>query len=208
MRNTRPLILILLAIAAAGCRKKSPSREIPMIPSHEDALPASASVAGAGENVIVAGISFETPKSWRRQAPSSPMRAAEFAVPGGDGAREGLLSVYYFGRQSGGSVTDNVERWKGQFMGANGAPSPGSVRNVRENGLAISIVTTEGTYSSGMAMGTPSAPEPDSALWGAIIEGPQGNVFLKITGPKKTLEGASRELEKLLATIRPAGVSM
>lgn len=201
-------VLALLLLAAVSCKKKEPARQITLIPSHEEPAGASAEAAGSGENVIVAGVFFETPKTWRRQAPSSPMRAAEFAIPGSDGAKEALLSVYYFGRQSGGSVADNIERWKGQFLGANGAPPPGSVRTARENGLAISIVTTEGTYSAGMAMGAPSTPEPDSALWGAIIEGPQGNVFLKITGPKKSIERASPDFERLLATIRPAGVSM
>ncbi len=207
MSNYRRIIPLLL-VAAASCKEREPAPQITLIPSHDEPVATPVAAAGSGESVVVAGVSFETPRAWRRQSPSSPMRAAEFAIPGSDGAREGVLSVYYFGRQSGGSVADNIERWKGQFLGANGAPPPGKVRNVRENGLAISIVTTEGTYSSGMAMGSPSAPEPDSALWGVIIEGPQGNVFLKITGPKKTIEKESTDFDKLLTTIRPAGVSM
>ena len=200
--------LPLLLMAAVSCRKNEPSAQITLIPSHDEPAGAAPAATGAGENVLVAGISFETPKAWRRQAPSSPMRAAEFAIPGAGDSKDGLLSVYYFGRSSGGSVADNIERWKGQFQDPTGATPAGAVRNVHENGLAISVVTTEGAYSSGTAMGAPSAPEPDSALWGAIIEGPQGNVFLKITGPKKTIERSTPDFEKLLSTIRPAGVSM
>jgi hypothetical protein len=39
------------------------------------------------------------------------------------------------------------------------------------------------------------------ALLGAIAEGPTGNVFLKLTGPRKTVRAAAPKFEALLRTL-------
>jgi hypothetical protein len=136
------------------------------------------------------------------------MRAAQFAIPGSAGRNaDGLFVVYFFGGGQGGSVDDNIERWKGQFQEPSGAASKARVHTEKRNGLSVTVVTTRGTYASGMPMGPPT-PEPDSALWGAIVEGPQGNVFLKATGPRATIEGAQAQFDAVLASLRPAAATM
>ena len=47
------------------------------------------------------------------------------------------------------------------------------------------------------------APKPGWALLGAIIEGPAGRVFFKLTGPQKTVDGSAREFDDMLKTIKP-----
>jgi hypothetical protein len=39
------------------------------------------------------------------------------------------------------------------------------------------------------------------ALLGAIIEGPNGGVFFKLTGPVKTLASAERDFDAMLASL-------
>ena len=206
----RPLALagLLLLAAAASCRKKEPAPQILMISSHGE-MPAAgpAAIQSASGGVVVAGVSFSPPREWRQESPSSPMRAAQFVIPGGKNEKEGLFVVYFFGAGQGGSVADNVARWEGQFTDAAGKPSEGEVRAERKNGLSVTIVSAQGTYASGMPM-SPSAPEPNSELWGAIVEGPQGNVFFKATGPKATIEGARSQFAALLESLRAASATM
>ncbi len=192
--------LIGLLAAAGACRRARPDGEIPMAPSHaEEAVPAAAPIAAvpASGPVRVAGITFNPPGSWRREAPDSSMRVAQFAIPGAPGEKDGAVAVYYFGSGQGGGIADNAKRWQGQFTDA----APGSVTSLERNGLKITVVTTDGTYSSGMPMG-PSTPEPGFALWGAIIEAPQGNVFVKATGPKAVIERSRPDFEALLASLQ------
>ncbi len=53
-------------------------------------------------------------------------------------------------------------------------------------------------------MGRPMAGEEtvksDFRLLGAIVEGPNGNVFLKFAGPSKTIAANQQKFEQLLAS--------
>jgi hypothetical protein len=47
-----------------------------------------------------------------------------------------------------------------------------------------------------------SGLEHDWALLGAIVDGPNGRVFFKLTGPRKTVDGSRREFENMLGTLK------
>lgn len=196
------------AAALVSCRKKEAASGIPMAPSHagESGTETAAAPSAAGPLVQVAGISFSAPPTWRREPPSSSMRAAQFAIPGAGNEKDGSVAVYYFGTGQGGGVDENVARWQGQFSDPSGtAPAP-AVTHGEYHGLKVTIVTVKGTYASGMPMG-PSTPEPGFALWGAIIENPQGSVFVKATGPSALIAREQPRFDALLASLR-ASTSM
>jgi hypothetical protein len=209
MRPKNEWIIALAAAAAlASCRKKEAAPEIMMAPSHAGdsaagTSPAPAAVTSDGALVQVAGISFAAPPSWRRETPSSSMRAAQFAIPGTANERDGSVVVYYFGTGQGGGVDENVARWQGQFSDPSGSPPAPAVTHGEFHGLKATIVTVKGTYASGMPMG-PSTPEPGFALWGAIIENPQGSVFVKATGPAALITREQPRFDALLASLRPS----
>ena len=50
--------------------------------------------------------------------------------------------------------------------------------------------------------GTPQASQPDHELLGAIVEGPAGSVFFKLTGPAATVNAATAGFERMLASLR------
>jgi hypothetical protein len=210
VKSSRGFLLVAAVVASFSCRKKQPAPDILMIPSHPETSPAgesSAAAVGPEGSVEVAGVSFSVPAEWRRESPSSPMRAAQFAIPGTGNEKDAQFVVYFFGSGQGGGVAENIERWKGQFLDASGKPAAGNVSSGRRNGMAVAIVTAQGTYSSGLPMG-PSSPEPNSELWGAIVEGPQGNVFFKATGPKGTVERSKAGFETVLASLQNASTRM
>ena len=206
-RRRRWLVLVFGA-AVVSCRKNEPASEIVMVPSHaEDSTaaaapaPPSATAPAEGGLVQVAGVTFTAPPTWHREAPSSSMRAAQFAIPSAGNDKDGSVVVYYFGTGQGGGVDENVKRWQAQFTGPSGPPARSAVFNRVSHGVKVTIVTASGTYASGMPMG-PSTPEPGYSLWGAIIEGPQGEVFVKATGPSALIAREQSDFDALLASLR------
>jgi len=148
----------------------------------------------------VAGLHWTAPPGWKNQG-STSMRAATYVVPPAAGDRaNGECVVYFFGEGQGGSVDANVERWKGQFKTADGKPAPAKIAKRASHGLTITTIDSSGEYSG---MGGPmggGAVASNYRLLGAIIEGPRGIVFVKFTGPMKTIAANEKNFEQLIAS--------
>jgi len=164
----------------------------------------SASTGTAGETTV-AGIAFTPPDSWQSLG-ASGMRQAQYRlapVAGDEQAAE--VNVFYFGPQSGGGTDANLQRWIGQ-MSLPGGGDPASAAERDEfsvDGMTVHTVALDGTYQGGMGgpMSGDAEPEPGSRLVGAVVEGPQGSVFFKLTGPEATAKAME---DDLLAMIRAA----
>lgn len=123
------------------------------------------------------------------------MRAATYKIPPAKGdTEEAECAVFYFGAGQGGSIDDNVKRWVGQFEGA-AMPTP---KQEKMAGLTVHLIELAGTYTgSGGPMG-PKTNKANYKLLGAIVEGPNGAIFFKLTGPAKTVDGAKPDFMKML----------
>ncbi len=135
------------------------------------------------------------------------MRLATYTVPHAAGdADNAECGVFYFGAGQGGSVQANMDRWIGQFVQADGKPSKSAakVENRTVHGLKVTTVDVSGAYT-GMAgpQAAPGAPKQGYRLLGAVVEGPQGSVFFKFTGPAKTVAQNKAAFDKLLASLSP-----
>ena len=148
-----------------------------------------------------AGIKWTVPSNWKAEA-QRPMRLATYTIPAAAGdADSGECGVYYFGQGQGGSVQANMDRWISQFQSKE-APKRGE-RTV--HGMKVTTLDVTGAYSG---MGGPMAksaaqPKSNYRLLGAIVEGPQGSVFFKFTGPAKTVAQSQATFDKLLASLGP-----
>ena len=49
----------------------------------------------------------------------------------------------------------------------------------------------------------PAKAVPGYRLLGAIVEAPGGNVFVKFTGPLKTVEANRQKFDQLIASFQP-----
>ncbi|HEX4621213.1 MAG TPA: hypothetical protein VH208_06570 [Myxococcaceae bacterium] len=59
-----------------------------------------------------------------------------------------------------------------------------------------------GTYTgAGGPMAQMPVKKPGFKLLGAIVDGPQGPVFFKLTGLVKTVDGARADFDKMLKSI-------
>jgi hypothetical protein len=152
-----------------------------------------------------AGIRWTTPATWKSQE-QRPMRLATYTVPPAQGDQEGgECGVYYFGSGQGGSVQANMDRWIGQFQQPDGKTAKATVKNgTAGGGLKLTTVDVSGAYTG---MGGPRAPQgppkPGYRLLGAIVEGPQGSIFFKFTGPAKTVAQNQSAFLKMLDSIKP-----
>ena len=173
-------------------------------------LPLSAAAIGVMLGAAVAlaesaaGVAWTAPASWTRQAPR-PMRAATYTLAPEFGEKSGgECGVYFFGTGQGGSVEDNIARWKGQFTVAGGAPAPAKIGKRTVHGLAMTTIDASGDYSG---LGGPFSDSASKVggyrLLGAIVSAPGGNVFIKCTGPLKTMSANQAKFEQLLASFQP-----
>jgi hypothetical protein len=150
-----------------------------------------------------AGLRWTAPAGWKTQG-AQPMRVATYTVAPANGDRTGgECAVYFFGAGQGGSVEANVERWKGQFRGPGGKPAVAQVVKRKIRGLTITTIDTSGEYSGmGGPLGGSEQIVPGYRLLGAIVEGPDGNIFVKFTGPAKTMAANRPKFEQLLASFQ------
>src|SRR5262245_24049986 len=100
-------ISIPLRIAAATAAAAA------MIAATATAAGIATAAPAAGTPAELGGLKAEAPAAWKEPPASSPMRVKQFTVPGKGGDAE--LVIFYFGQGQGGSVEDNLARWKKQF---------------------------------------------------------------------------------------------
>ncbi|WNG51324.1 hypothetical protein F0U60_49735 [Archangium minus] len=188
---------VMTMMAAVGMAQAQTQQTNPHAPPAAQQAPQGAAEAG--------GLTWTAPTGWESQG-SRPMRVATYRIAPAKGDSEGAeLAVFYFGAGQGGAVDANVKRWLGQFQKADGTPvTEKDARTKKEtvNGLAVTTVDVKGTYTGGGPMMGPSTPKPGSRLLGAIVEGPEGPVFFKLTGPERTVASAEKNFRKLLESMK------
>lgn len=177
--------VLFAALVLSGCLKK---QETPSKP------PADLTK----EEAPVAGIFWSYPSNWNRSH-DMPMRVATYVVPSGlEDVDPGECGVFHFGRDQGGSVDANIQRWGAQFEGASEA-----IKNTTiVNGMEVTFARISGTYLS------PAGPEmqsqgkkPGYKLLGAIVNAPGGMIFFKFTAPASIIERDEQKFVAMLGSI-------
>lgn len=151
-----------------------------------------------------AGLSWTAPTGWTAQG-ERPMRAATYTIPASKGDKEPAeLAVFFFGQGQGGPADANVKRWIDQFRKADGssAESAAVVKKDTLAGLPATTLDVKGTYVGGGPQMGGGAPKAGYRLLGAIVEGPGGNLYFKLTGPEKTVTEAAAPFRKMLEGIK------
>lgn len=151
-----------------------------------------------------AGLRWMPPSTWTAEAGNRPLRVATYAIPAAAGDSEpGECVANYFGQGQGGSVEANIERWTSQFKDASGQPVKNAdVKHKTVHGLAVTTIDASGTYAGmGGPMAKTKSSKPGYRLLGAIVEGPQGSVFFKFTGPAKTIAANQKAFDQMIASV-------
>ena len=137
-------------------------------------------------------LALKAPDAWTSERPSSSMRVAQYQLPAAEGDAEAAsLVVYYFGPGQGGSTNANIERWIGQMQqpGGQSSKDKATTENTTVNGLKVTLLDVSGTYTGGDMGGAGSAgSKPDYRMRAAVIDTPRGAYFIKLVGPKRTVD--------------------
>jgi len=183
----RPFALVLvLPLLATACGKDKPEDRGIVKPVPSQTASQSAPESGMGTPQPAGHLAFQLPSAWKQEPPENNMRLSQASISGPGG--EAQFAVFYFGPGQGGGVEANIQRWLGQVQVAPGAKP---VRDTFQVGdLTVHTVQANGTLTpSPMSMqGGSQAPQEGSMLLGAVVEGPGGPWFFKLTGPEQTVE--------------------
>lgn len=153
-------------------------------------------VAGDHTRLQIAGLAWSIPPGWLQQQPTSQMREAEYRIDTPAGTVE--VVFFYFGDGGrGGSVDDNIDRWANMVRDDFGNPYHPRPMRRTVSGVPVTKVKMEGAYMDGMP-GGPQTPRHDYGFLGAIAEGPQGNVFIRLTGPRQAVNAVEDQWSRMV----------
>lgn len=139
-------------------------------------------------------LAMNVPESWVRAEPRNAMRLAEFRLPSEGGEIELLVFRFPGGA---GSAQSNLDRWRGQFEGAQDVPATRSTQGP----LTITQIDLSGT----LVIRMPNAQiqrEPDQRLLAAVVEGSGTPFYFKLMGPSAAVTSWAGAYANALSTLR------
>jgi hypothetical protein len=172
-----PLLALLIAVALGGV---------------------GASSAWSADEFSVGGLAFTAPAGWRRVPPPSPMRKAMFRVENPSGGSDGAVTFYHFGPGRGGGAEANLARWRRQFTEPPDRLDA-RIETTELGGHRVHLFRAAGTFLSG-APGGPKTELPNYGFLGAIIEGPGGDVFIRLVAPGPLADMAEPAFRAMVAS--------
>ena len=143
-------------------------------------------------------------KDWVKERPSSSMRAgqAQLPAPAQDGQAAEMVVFHFPG---GGSIAANVNRWKNQFVKPDGMSEADFARqsSTTADTLPVTLLQVQGRYIGSRMPGRP-APKPiaDARMIAAIIETSKGPYFIKITGPRGTVDHHQKAIDSMIQGLK------
>ena len=197
MRLQRDSFLIVLAVLLTGCNQNPVPQETaspsPPPPKVDDPKTAS-----------FLGLTAPKPVTWIEHPPTGSMRAANYTVPGRDGNEAAHIVVFYFGPTQGGTIEDNLSRWRSQFqLDENGDLAEPKIDRFDVDSMAVTLVELAGAWQE---MGTASFT-PDQVFLMAIVEAPVGRVFIRFAGQTATVESNREDFMTMIRGLRRASTS-
>lgn len=182
--------------AAAGAGAKTPDG-----PTPKD-VPATKT---SGENddptkIEIGGLTMDKPVVWVWTRPTQSMRTLQYAVPAVDtNAPAAELTFSMFTGTDGGPLASNLDRWASFFRTEDGSQAPHVRTEFEVNGRKVAKQESEGSYVGMMGQ---AAPRPGYAQFGAIIDAGDRRIFIKLVGPKATVESNRAQFDAMLKSVR------
>lgn len=142
------------------------------------------------------------PPGWQADTPGSRFRVAQYRVPAAAGAGMAEAVVFYFGKDQGGPVAANIDRWTSQFSSADGHAVQPLVEVFEARGLPVTWVELNGSYARAVG-GSPGGPaRPQQTLLAAIVQTPQGNLTFQLHGDRATVAAHRAAFRRMVEGLR------
>ncbi len=150
-----------------------------------------------GEKLAIDNVSFTVPAGWvAKPIPPGGFIDAEFVLPKADGDdADGRLTL----SRAGGAIEANIDRWRGQF---GGKPEKDEVKTLDVAGLKVTWVDLSGEFNDSRGPMAPAKIKAGYRMLAAIIPAGDFSVFVKATGPQKTLEAQAEKLKTFVQSAK------
>jgi hypothetical protein len=142
-----------------------------------------------GVVVNLDGLRSPVPAEWKEEAPASKMRFAQFRLPRQKDDKNDAELVLF--KNLGGSVEENVKRWKAQFTPPSGKTiaDVAKVTEIKIGGREATYLDISGTYNPPPFDPTfKGQKQPDYRMLAVHFKGPENLYHIKLTGPAGTVE--------------------
>jgi hypothetical protein len=132
----------------------------------------------------------KTPADWKQEKTTGSLRFAQFRLPKtNDDKYDAELVVF---KNLGGSVKDNVARWKAQFTAPEGKSidDVSKVTEIKLAGMDATLLDISGTF---LYVARPNDPNdkgekrPGYRMLAIQFNGPENIYHIKLTGPAQTV---------------------
>ncbi|HVR75728.1 MAG TPA: SMP-30/gluconolactonase/LRE family protein [Planctomycetota bacterium] len=170
----------------------------PLVPAGPGAPSPADPAAAKTREVKLKSLVLQVPEAWKEKRSESSMRLGEFEIPAVAGDKEAAeLVVFYFGQGGAGTREANIERWIQQF------PAEGRVSRVLTGKAAAgeySLVDVTGTFEKpfGPPIQGKKQALPGARMLAIILSTADGDMYLKLTGPSKTVSAAAPHLRRAI----------
>lgn len=181
------LILLSSVITFTGCAEDRHAELSPPVmqadsPAQDTNSAPQEPVTSRSERRGIDGLEFRIPDSWK-EVPLSKFQmgiiAAKFSMP--DDGPDVTLTL----SRSGGSLEDNLDRWRGQVN-----QSRAEVKDtIRMAGYDATRIDLEGRFSPGFGRD----PQDGWRMLGVIVPLPGNGYFMKLTGPVDQVEAVEKD---------------
>jgi hypothetical protein len=151
---------------------------------------------GGGREIHLKPLTFMAPATWQRTKPRSSLVQAEFVIPHVDkDAADGRVTLSVVA----GTVKDNVDRWKGQFVGAIDSLTQ---EEIETGGLKATLVDFTGEFGEQAGMMAPVVNRPNYRMIAAILPIRDQLYVIKAVGPKQTMAANVETIRSFLGSLK------
>jgi len=157
--------------------------------------------------VAIAGVVFNPASQWHALDPSGDKKAFYKYDPVLGDTVGAEMAVYQFGAE-GSNWQDIMDRWINQMSYADGRDRySAAIRHDRVvGGMTAHVLSMLGTYNPPSAgFDREEAPARDAhRLIAVAVEGPQGDLYFKLTGPDSTARVMTEAFMNMIYRLQPA----
>ncbi len=127
------------------------------------------------------------------------MRVINWTVPAPEGAEPAELVIFNFPEAAGNTRQENINRWTGQFYSGD-MPTEAEVTEMTIATMPVALVEINGEYQ-GMGGGW---HKENYTMLVAMVDAPVGSVFIRLLGPRDTVDQHRAAYMELIEGLRAA----
>ena len=166
------------------------------------ALVRPAAADDAADHVVKLGggkLQLTIPDGWPKKKPQNNIIEYEFAAPKVDpDETDGRVTLM----GAGGSIEANLERWTGQFETPDGGAVKPKLTQQKLAGCDVHLLDISGTYKDKPPFSGTEVKRPGYRMLAAIISSKdQGNYFIKLYGPQKTVSENEKAFARMIDSL-------